>query len=149
MMVVSIRCLLSQRSTQTSQLSVGCLSKQAAADSWGPLWKSTAKSLKALALGHDPDLKQHSENAYSCPSVVTWNGLPKNSIGQPQPPISGAHIATATISMMKASTMLPTTIFAPVPSGEVWESSLRTVSLSLTTYSKHLIFASPLLPFHL
>ena len=63
-MVVSIRCLLSQNSIQTSQLLVGCLPKQAAADSWGPLWKSIAKSLKALALGHDPDLttqKMHTD----------------------------------------------------------------------------------------
>ena len=55
-MVVSIRCLLSKRSIQTSHLLVGCLPKQANADSWGPLWRSIAESLAALALGHHPEL---------------------------------------------------------------------------------------------
>ena len=41
--VVSIRCLLTERSIKTSELLVGCLPKEANADTWPALWNAQAR----------------------------------------------------------------------------------------------------------
>ncbi|CAE7557610.1 unnamed protein product [Symbiodinium natans] len=57
MLVVSIRCLISDRSIKSSELLLACLPKDANAGSWTALWKELAASLSVLAAGKHPDGK--------------------------------------------------------------------------------------------
>ena len=83
MMVVGIRCILSNMSSKTSHLLLGYLPEQCNAESWPPLWHAIAESLTCLALRQTPEKKSiRRAIVVSIYGDLGWDGSCNSSGGE-------------------------------------------------------------------
>ena len=118
MLVVSIRCVISEKAVKNSELLLACLPKEATTDStWKPIWDAIATSLTALANRCHPDPSRPLRRAIVMTIAGDLEFTLQNSGGLPRIPTTYARSARQTICMTRTRRLHLSTILDKVQLG--------------------------------
>ena len=135
MLVVSMRCVISDKAVKNSELLLACLPKEATTGStWKPIWDAITASLTALANGRHPHRSRPLRRAIVMAVAGDLNFSLQNLGGLPRVPTTPALFARQTTFLTRTRKLHLSTTLDQLQLGELCHVLRRTMATSFCLY---------------